>query len=105
MKKLIMKKLNKLTTTTALAALLGAGLAFAPHAAFAAGSKNPGVPLLMKVSNHGAPKANPCAPKAANPCAPKAMSAGTNQSGTAAKANALDYPRFNPNYLKGIGSN
>ena len=71
-----MTKLNKLLTTTAVAALLGVGLAV-PQEAFAAGSKDPSVPASMKVSNPCAAKKPDAAPqKAANPCAPKEKNYG-----------------------------
>ena len=72
-----MTKLDKLLATTAFAALLGAGLAVAPHEAFAAGTKDPSVPASMKVSNPCAAKKPDAAPqKAANPCAPKEKNYG-----------------------------
>ncbi len=87
-----MKTFGKLTAATAFAALLGAGLSAVPHEAFAQ-AKNP---CAHKAANPCAAKAaNPCAAKAANPCAAK----------TGGSGGKFSYDRFNPNYLKGTGSN
>ncbi len=94
-----MTKLDKLLATTAFAALLGVGLAVTPYEAFAAGAKNPCAPKATKASN-------PCAPKAANPCASKESGKSDMGKDKSEKTrDKFDYPRFNPNYLIGIGSN
>ncbi len=93
-----MTKLDKLLATTAFAALLTGGLAVVPQDAFAQAA-NPCAPKATKASN-------PCAPKAANPCASKESGKSDMGKDKSEKIrDKFDYPRFNPNYLIGIGSN